>query len=72
MTVLCFVSARKQVFLMSFNCKSTILNWLTLLVTQVNANSEWVISTTSLKSGIYLVTLYSTDGKRVVRKVVKE
>jgi len=40
--------------------------------TQVNANSEWVISTTSLKSGIYLVTLYSTDGKRVVRKVVKE
>ena len=32
MTVLCFVSARKQVFLMSFNCKSTILNWLTLLV----------------------------------------
>ncbi|MFA5646792.1 MAG: InlB B-repeat-containing protein [Bacteroidales bacterium] len=40
--------------------------------TQVNANSEWVISTTSLKSGIYIVTLYSTDGKRVVRKVVKE
>lgn len=39
---------------------------------QENANYEWVISVSSLKSGIYLVTLYSADGKRVVRKVVKE
>ncbi|MDD4671396.1 MAG: leucine-rich repeat protein [Bacteroidales bacterium] len=42
------------------------------VLTNKNANPEWIINTSSLKLGIYLVTLYSADGKRVVRKVVKE
>ena len=39
---------------------------------QQNTNYEWVINTSSLEPGIYLVTLYSVDGKGVVTKVVKE
>jgi len=37
-----------------------------------NGNQEASISTSTLKPGIYLVTIYTANGKRTVKKVVKE
>jgi len=40
--------------------------------TLVLGEHELIVPTSSLKAGVYLVSIYTNDGKRTVRKVIKE